>query len=81
MKGFFASSVFSSLFTRDDPFPSATMTDRTPLPTPPSSAAPSASHTWRSDAYSNATTLLRSGSIDAYVTQHALYPSSAWWLR
>lgn len=81
MKSFFASSVFSSLFARGDPFSSETTAGRDPLPTVPSSAAPSASPTWRSDSYSNATTLLHSGSVDAYVTQHALTPSSAWWLR
>jgi hypothetical protein len=81
MKSFFSSTLFSSLFARGDPFSSETGADRDPLPTLPSSAAPSTSPTWRSDAYSNAAMLLHSGSVDAFVTQHALTPSSAWWLR
>ena len=79
MHSFF--TAFSAIFTRGDPFEAETVTPRDPLPTLPSSVALSSPSAWRNDNYSNATMLLHSGSVDAYVTQHALYPSSAWWLR
>jgi hypothetical protein len=81
MKSFIGFSAFSSLFTYGDSSASETVASREPLPTLPSSSAASQSSPWRSNSYSNAAMLLQSGSVDAYVTQHALYPSSAWWLR
>ena len=78
------SSFFSTLFapfTRGDPSTTETMAPREPLPTLPTSSPSSLTSSWPSDGYRQATTLLRSGSVDSYISQHALYPSSSWWLR
>jgi hypothetical protein len=80
MKSFFSFSIVSSSFTRGDPLPVKAVARREPLPTFPSSSASSVSSPGRSESYSNAT-LLQSGSVDASVTQYALSPLSAWWLR